>query len=480
MEKFICFVFAIFSLIFSVSAQGYLAVHGSSYAGSLGIGNNPASITSTPYTWDIDLISLQGMTTSNAYTVNDYSLLTSVKNTYSAVNDGNYKRYGDLDFNLNLLNARISLNPWQAIAFGINLRGNSRAKTGIYNYTDTLLTTNQFLGLNQTNQGLGGDFSSSTWIELFATYSQTLWDDNQGRLNGGITLKAMRGISGAFAQLNNLGSEPTPNGPDSSYTLVSGSGRYGYSYNYDGWNSDKSNTQNLKDFLNNTRGGFSMDLGFEYFIKSQGVSIGTEADNYYDYDWKIGVSLLDWGYNQYKYGNKSRSFTGPANNITGAIVNQKFDSITNFGDATDSLESITSGFSAINGKFKVENPTRLVINIDKPLQNDFYINADISLNFHNEEIGARRFYTQELNLVTVTPRWETRKWGIYLPIQYNMEKNFWVGGAFKIGPLLIGLHNWAYFFSKNKVQRGGGYLALVLRSPADNHAKTDKQLDCPK
>src|SRR5580704_4692853 len=198
MKKFICFLFPCLFFYVSVSAQGYMAVHGSSYAGSLGVGNNPASISGAFYTWDIDLISLQGATSSNAYTVNDYSLLTSVKNTTSSANDGNFKRYADLDFNLNLFNARISINRWQAIAFGINLRANGSAKASTYTYNDTLQSMNQFLGVNQNNPGMGGSFSSSSWLELFASYSQTLWDDNQGRLLGGFSLKATRGISGAF------------------------------------------------------------------------------------------------------------------------------------------------------------------------------------------------------------------------------------------------------------------------------------------
>ena len=53
-----------------------------------------------------------------------------------------------------------------------------------------------------------------------------------------------------------------------------------------------------------------------------------------------------------------------------------------------------------------------------------------------------------------------KKWGFYLPIQYNTHKQLWIGGAIKAGPLLIGLHNWAYLFSKKSIQNGGGWLAL--------------------
>ena len=56
---------------------------------------------------------------------------------------------------------------------------------------------------------------------------------------------------------------------------------------------------------------------------------------------------------------------------------------------------------------------------------------------------------------------------------------FWVGGAFKAGPLLIGLHNWANLFSKNSLQNGGGYVALIIRDLKSISKRYDKRLNCP-
>jgi hypothetical protein len=84
-----------------------------------------------------------------------------------------------------------------------------------------------------------------------------------------------------------------------------------------------------------------------------------------------------------------------------------------------------------------------------------------------------------MNFITVTPRWETRRLGAYLPVQYNAAGKFWIGGAFKAGPLLLGVHNWANVFSKKKMQNGGGYIALVVRAWRDTRNKTDRRLNCP-
>src|SRR6202000_2844008 len=96
-------------------------------------------------------------------------------------------------------------------------------------------------------------------------------------------------------------------GPLTIYNVAAATGRYAYSSNFDYWRKGQSTIQNLKDFLGHTRPGAAIDLGAEYLIKSQAVPIYGDPDNYYDYEWKIGVSLLDIGANTYKYGSQSRA-----------------------------------------------------------------------------------------------------------------------------------------------------------------------------
>src|SRR6476661_4259393 len=89
-----------------VDAQDYHAIQGSPYAGSLGVHNNPASIVMAPYKWDVTLIGLQEKSSTNLLTVYDYSLFSNPYNSHYYLSGGNYKRFGNLQFNINLLNAR--------------------------------------------------------------------------------------------------------------------------------------------------------------------------------------------------------------------------------------------------------------------------------------------------------------------------------------------------------------------------------------
>jgi hypothetical protein len=120
---------------------------------------------------------------------------------------------------------------------------------------------------------------------------------------------------------------------------------------------------------------------------------------------------------------------------------------------------------------------RIVLNVDRYLFDAFYVNANLSVNLSS--LSGSEWRVTELNALTVTPRWETKRWGFYLPVQFNTKQNLWIGGAFKFGPLLIGVHNWANLFAKNKMQNGGGYVALVIRSWKNTRKHRDKRLDCP-
>jgi len=209
------------------------------------------------------------------------------------------------------------------------------------------------------------------------------------------------------------------------------------------------------------------------------VNVYDEGDPYYDYDWKIGVSLLDLGYNQYRYGSQSRVIGDPKTDVTDSALNEKFGRIKSLADFNDSMATIVNSFNSITGGFKVWNPARLVINVDRPLRDHFAVNANLTLNLGGSNKGMR-FFTKEITLLSVTPRWEVRRLGAYLPVELTTDGKVWVGGAFKVGPLLMGIDNWSDLFTKTKMANGGIYLALVIRPGKGFSFKEERRYTCPK
>jgi len=462
---------------FSISkAQDYHAIQGSVYAGSLGVHNNPASIVMCPYKWDVTLIGGQLKSATNLFTIYNYSLLSNPSNSRYYFTGGDYKRVSDLAFNLNLLNVRFAIGRKSAVALGLNLKSYSNGSSSSYNFYDTLKSTGDFFKINNPGHLYSAKINSSSWAEIYASYARTIIDNNAIRVNAGVTVKVNKGLSGASAKLENAGYIQTG---DNRYSVTDAYLEYVYSSNYDYWQKNGSTTDNIRNFLKYTNGGVSFDAGIEYIIKPQELTDSYDEDNYYDYDWKVGVSLLDAGFNQYHSGNKSAAARGVKANITNVNLDDKFDStITTLQAFNDSLSTIAGNFSGLNFPFKVINPMRLVINIDRFVAKNIYVNGELSINVPSSWVKNWRS-VKEMNLITVTPRWETRRFGVYLPIQYTNNNHFWIGGAFKAGPLLIGIHNWANIFTRNSTQNGGGYIALIIRNPQSISQKHDKRLDCP-
>jgi hypothetical protein len=479
MFKTLLFLAGLLMAQLTLIAQNYHAVNGSSFAGSLGVGNNPASIVNTPFAWDIDVFSVQVKPATNAVTLYKYSLLSFGSAAEYQFDKGNFARFMQANANVNLLNTRIALNRRVAIAAGANIRSYSSIKTSPYAFVDTLQSARAFFLMNGGNTNYSADMTTSSWLELFGTYAQTIVDNERSRLNAGVTIKVSRGLSGAHARLVSGEVERTIENGQEKFVLKDAAAHYGYSSNFDGWKKEKGSGQNLRDFVNNSEGGASFDVGVEYLIKAPVIAdFNDPAERYYDYDWKIGISILDIGFNQYKYSNNSRVVRGFRGEVTDMDLDSKFNNIEGIAGFNDSLATIVNSMGRLTGNFSVINPTRVVVNVDRYLFDAFYINADLSINL-SSLAGDQRLYVKETNLLAVTPRWETRNWGFYMPVLYNTEKQLRIGGAVKAGPLLLGIHNWATVFAKNRMQNGGGYLALVIRAGRDSEHRRNKAYDCP-
>lgn len=429
--------------------------------------------------WDLTVLSFQATLSTNAITIVNYSLLSSPANSKYRINKGEFERYAKENFNLHLLNTRIALNRKSSIAFGMNVRGYTDMKSSKYNFADTLKVFRNFLKINEKNTDFEAKVKSSNWLEIFATYSRTLFDNETRRLNGGITVKGSRGLAGIFAGLQQVAFTRGVVNNKPFYYAKSGTLEYGYSSTMDKWKKGNSSSRNLNDLVLSSQGGGSIDLGVEYMVKSQSVTNYNDEDNYYDYDWKIGVSLLDLGITNYRYGSQSRSANGLVVDISDTSIQRKFSKVKSVQEMNDSLGTIFTNLQPLTGKFSIINPVRLVINVDRYLFGDFYINGEVSANLASLA-SADKLYSSEISMLTVTPRWETRRYGAYLPVQLNNERQFWIGAAVKAGPVLLGVHNLANIFSTKKMQNGGGYLAFVIRPGGFTKAHRDKQYDCPQ
>ena len=458
--------------------QQYQAVHGSNFAGSLGIMNNPASALSSPLPWDITLLGLQLKNSTNFFYIEKYDPSGKDPQLAAWIQNGEYKRRLNTQFNMNLLNTRIRTSNRSAISFGMNIRSASLGGSSTYNFIDTILLPNTFLKVNMNNQPLDAFVRSSTWAEAYGSLALNLADKKHFIWNAGATIKSNMGLAGIHASITNGQFKEYVRPVNNLYEVTTAELNYGYSANLDFWDPAASTKSNLKRYRSQSIGGTSVDLGMEWIIKDQRNIELFNNKSQYNYTWKFGLSMLDLGYANYKYGLESVKTSGVKPNINGIALARKFDStITGLDVLNDSIQTAVGQFNTLAGEFRMSHPTRIVFNVDRQITDLIYINAELSI-----PIQARtraNMQTQDLNLLTITPRRETQKYGVYLPLSMTRDGSFWIGAAVKAGPVLFGFHR-VPIGTKTSYQNGGAYLAYTI-SPSEKLRKPKaKIIECPK
>jgi hypothetical protein len=454
--------------------QNLQAIHGSPYAGSMAPDYNPAGILNAPYRWDLTIAGVQAKTMSNTFYLEPYNLLPGTDTIYAKSRDGYFSRYAHTSATVNLLHFRYMLNEQSAFSVGINIRSYAHARTSPVAWSDTITRISEFAALNRSIPTIQALTQSSGWLEFKLGYARVLSQNQSGRWQGGVQLRAMRALSGIHARLYNVyfEQEASPVTPD-DYRLTDGNAIYGYSNNYDKTNNDQTTGANIKAFLSGMTNTIGMDLGVEY------IRYWEDANDYakpepHDYNWKFSAALLDIGKNKYIYGRASAHVFTAKQNVYASTIQNKFTGVENIHQFSDSLKSIAGNYDTLRGGFAINNPTRLVLNFDKSFERNLFVNAELQWSFGT--LDGQRLNTKELTTFAITPRWEKKEFGVYLPFQYTLEGNTWVGLAGKAGPLLVGLHNLGWLLGKKSFPNGGGYVTLQIRSGN----KKEKDADCPR
>lgn len=446
-----------------VNGQSYTSTYGSAYAGSTGIRNNPSASVNSAYKWDLTFFTVQAKVSTNSLFMRNDSVFL----THPFQN-----RFLHNNLDISLLNFLYKPNNKHAFAINLRARSYNHIRTEPLVASDSIYSIHDFLVQNRSTPFLEGFVTHTGWLEANLNYSRVLHESYNSKLTGGITLQIMKGVSGAFARVNKLSYLETKTSTDTIYNFITGGSAFGYSSNYD---ESPSGTTSGSEFVKNSLTGLGLSIGAEYLLYGENNN-SYQQNNAINYQWKIGVALMDLGANKFKSGEFGGAYRNIDPSITDIDADRKFTNIESARDLRDSLATIFTTSENISNRFKIGNPTRLVINVDRSFGNNLYLNADLSINLHGTS-GFRRLLSREVNLLTVTPRWETLNWGFYLPIQYNSQNQFHIGAAFKAGPLVLGLHN-LQWVKQIKNLSGGGYLMLSIHP--FNKRKVISKLDCPE
>lgn len=456
-------------------SQNMQAIHGSPYAGSLSTDFNPANTLNAPYKWDLTIFGLQSKEVTNSVKFKNIGLLSRIPDTliYQG-KSGTFQRYAHATTTVNLLHFRYKLNAVSAITVGVNLRNYIQAQSSPVYWHDTVNTVTKFLRANINTSTNHANFQTSSWMEYSFGYSRVINTNATGQWQAGLQLKLNKSLAGAYAHVSNfeflLDSTLVPR----RFRITDARGEYAYSANMDNLDSNKSNSRNIKDFLRETKFNAGFNIGVEYIrFKDDAYE---NVNSSYNYNWKLGISLLDIGRNKYQYSINSLRFSGTQQNVTDRALDTFFNNVKSAREFKNQLTSLALNTDSLSGNFYIMNPVRLLLNWDKNLNNNFYVNAEVQVPLTSTK-STQPISTKELSLLTIIPRWEKRSLGAYMPLQYTTEGNFWIGLGIKAGPVIAGLHNLGWLTNKKSTPNGGFYLAFQIRPWK---AKEKDAFPCPE
>lgn len=339
--------------------------------------------------------------------------------------------------------------------------------------------------------------NTQSWLEYGITYGHVFRDKDEHYFKAGGTLKYLQGIASAYVNVKNLDYRFNN---DSILGVFHTDVNYGHSSNLEFPSvKDKTNgnynaiagdptlngtlNSGFPPSLNYTYPGWGGDIGFVYEWRPDYEKYKYEMDgesglwmkHKNKYKLKVGVSLIDIGSIRYVKGKLSNNFT----------IN--FDSIRFRKLATDSfpiysfdqiLDSLKQQDRDIKGTYKMHLPTKLIFSVDYNIWKDFYVNLTPSIAFQFKNAEAK---VHDWTIVTLTPRWDHRWFGVSVPISYNTfyAKNnqpMSVGACVRLGPLIVGTNRLATYFSTKKDVFGADLYAMI-RIPVPYHGPRDRDKD---
>ncbi|MBQ4916049.1 OmpA family protein [Maribacter sp. MMG018] len=474
----IIFLGLVMFAVANVKAQSYIGFLSDNYSGVHGVIGNPANIADSRFKTDVNLVG------ASAFISNDY---VGVGLSDLMGSDFDYDTDAELSAstNNNIAGNVDVLGP----AFMFNLT--PKSSIAVFSRARAFVTLSEINGetIDDLDDGIDenrdfmvdeGNFygSASGWAEIGVTYAHVLYNKEQHFLKGGLSLKYLKGVGNVYTTGTDVQIAYDADGatlPDSSTvgTLTStGEVAYGSSADFE--------DDDYEFEMPNNASGFGVDLGFVYEWRPDYKNyITTNADGTVHvqkdknkYKLKVGLSVTDLGAVKYDDGVED------SYDITNSITEDDYEQYDGIEEKLENLYVLTSTEQGIKSSL----PSALHFNVDYNINKGFYVNlnTDISLKSAGSNIVKR------VNILSLTPRFESKWFSFYLPFSTYQYSGFQMGAGFRAGPLYVGSGSVITSLTKDKIQGSDVYLGLKVPvyqgSPKDKDEDgvIDKLDNCPK
>ena len=426
------------------------------YAGVNSVKFNPASPASSPAKWEINFIGFE------QYFNNNYGYLRngSLWNFFKERNDLTLEFEPTLDgapstadFVLDFYDGeklRFANAQTNVLGPSISIKLSERHQVGLFSGFNTAFGSKDvaakfsywiyepypFFEPFQVTPFMG---SVLAWSEVGLNYSNKRELSN-GTLTIGGSIKALQGWEAAYFEVED----------NFAFTKLPGDTITGQSPNISlGHTSSLANTfPDLSPSINGV--GVGADIGVVY--------TSGDSDDGVMYKYKIAASVMNIGSIKFDK-NTSAHRLSAVENVTIASEDYKVYNEASHLDAAVRKFSFDvfgdSTASKIADNFTVTLPTTFNLAVDFNVLPHLYLNAAFV-----QPLGIGKIVPEIGSHLSITPRFEHRWYGAYLPISYNDWNEVNVGLAGRIGYLILGTENLASVFQTSDMHSTEFFLAL--------------------
>ncbi|MFA5419423.1 MAG: DUF5723 family protein [Bacteroidales bacterium] len=449
----VCPIVTVFYPTLNVSGQEMLGLTLGNYSGTAGLLVNPAMITNNKTFLDVNLIS------ADVFFRNNFAYIPAADFNFWSVINGSYvfPEYSDYQQNFlyynneQLKNATINvrvLGPSAMIQIGKHGIG---VQTGVRFFTSGNRIPFEvpvfgYEGLiydklyNIRFKDYDFDFNSASWMEIGLNYGYDIIEHSDKKLTLGVTVKKLWGYSGATVKVNNVDYVIFN---DSTISLRNLNADIGFSLpmNYD----ESGYKQTGSTFKGS---GVGLDIGMVFTKKSAQKGrewIGGKlcSQEYEDYKYRLGISILDIGRLQYSENAQTHS----AKDVSFYWDHMDTLGYTNMNQLIQDLSSVLYGDpnqSYTGDKLNIGLPTALSVQFDYHIKQSLYVSGFL--------INPIRFNMNSLRRpaqLAVVPRYELPFFELSIPVSLYEYQYPRIGVAARF-----------YFFTIG-TERLGTYLGMA-------------------
>lgn len=469
-------------LSIQVFSQDFLGFNQSNYAGVTGLYMQPASIVDSRMKFDMTLVGF------NAGIYNNY---VALKRSALKKENGTYPAFQDTNFQQNYIHIRdnnkdkalffnnriagpsfmVSINHKNAFAISTSLRnyvnidGVSRQLATLayneFNYPSLWVT-------NLENKNLS--IQEMTWAEYGLTYAHVFKEDGEHYLKAGATVKLLQGVQSAYMFVSDLKYNFKT---DTTLSIFESDVKYGHSSNFDFSNVGFGTGGAAVFDFSQSYPGVGFDFGavyewrpdYEKYKYNMDGETGLWRKDQNKYKLKISLAVTDLGSIKFKKGSVTNDFHA---NV--GFWNLKPISPKTVGELDDTLKQ---RFPQISNKptYRMNLPTAINLQVDYHIWKDVYVNFTPYIAFKFKKNDTK---VHDYSSLILTPRWDHKWFGVFIPVQYNFLDGFRSGLALRLGPLVVGTSNIAPLIGQKNIYGADVYTMLKIPVPYGKPKDKDK------